>query len=100
MEHHENILRRIRTSGDATKESEFDIPLTSVNSFILPALNKSLSFFIFPALCMFREDSPSDEISGQNELVEVVCKIWRWHSFRRWRNHISEIQAEVVPTRS
>lgn len=43
-------MRRIRTSGDATKESEFDILLMSVNSFILPALNKTLFFFfLLPA---------------------------------------------------
>lgn len=40
-------MRRIRTSGDATKESEFDILLMSVNSFILPTLNKTLIFFFF-----------------------------------------------------
>lgn len=51
-------MRRIRTSGDATKESEFDILLMSVNSFILPALNKTLIVFFFPAPCLFREDSP------------------------------------------
>lgn len=40
-------MRRIRTSGDATKESEFDILLMSVNSFILPTLNKTLIVFFF-----------------------------------------------------
>lgn len=55
-------MRRIRTSGNATKESEFDVLLMSVNSFILTTL-KSL-FGIFSLLCVFREDGSSDEMSG------------------------------------
>lgn len=39
-------MRRIRTSGDATKENEFAILLMSVDSFILPTLNQSLFGFL------------------------------------------------------
>lgn len=39
-------IRRIRTSGDATKENEFAILLMSVDSFILPTLNQSLFGFL------------------------------------------------------
>lgn len=44
-------MRRIKTSGNATKDSEFDILLLSVNSFILPIL-KSLFGVFFLSACL------------------------------------------------
>lgn len=53
IEHYENIMSRIKTLGDATKESEFDIFLMFDNSFILPTLNKSLfGFFFLLSVCL------------------------------------------------
>lgn len=45
-------MRRIKTSGNATKDSEFDILLLSVNSFILPILKSLFGVFFLLSACL------------------------------------------------